>query len=683
MTRWCRRGAVAALLLSACSGTGSGSGAASSAAGPVTTGAPTSLAAPTTSASLVTVAVPGTQAPVTVDPSMFTGVAEPTHPLDGLSPTELDAFRATMDADGRFDPTVTRYPYIGLAEPDKAAVLAWGPGQPLGRRLRAIALDASTGEAREVVVDPVGRSVESVTPIPDARPAYLTEEVAAAAQAALSDPRMIAGLGARGLSVAQVTCPAFSPGSLRNDNEVGRRLLRISCYASSDRVDGFWARPIEGLVATYDIDTHEVIEVLDAPGADRIPVPDGLVEPVARQPVGAAATTSPTTAAVDGSHVAWGGWSLRWRLDRRVGLVVSDVSFDAGSGPVGVLYEGSLSDLYVPYQSPDPGWAWRTLLDAGEFGMGATVSQMTPGVDCPANGLLLSAVMPDEFANGNVVDNAVCVFERPADTPVTRHNGSALPASEMVVRSISVVGNYDYLTDVVLGVDGTLRFDVAAAGIVLQQATEASTDAEADESHGELIHDHLIGVNHDHFLNFRLDLDVAGTANTFVDQHIAPDPADPSIWTTVDDALTTEGPVTDGPHGNQRWLFEAPDDGTGNRPAYLLDPMDSEITDVAGPNVRASWTSAPLWITPYDPAQRHAGGEQLPDGTDADGLAVWTAAGRSVSDTDLVAWYTLGFHHVVRSEDWPEMPVHRASFQLVPQNVFPTNPLLGMGLGYG
>ena len=39
------------------------------------------------------------------------------------------------------------------------------------------------------------------------------------------------------------------------------------------------------------------------------------------------------------------------------------------------------------------------------------------------------------------------------------------------------------------------------------------------------------------------------------------------------------------------------------------------------------------------------------------GLPQWTAANRSIDNTDVVLWYVFGIHHVTRPEDWPVMPV--------------------------
>ena len=60
---------------------------------------------------------------------------------------------------------------------------------------------------------------------------------------------------------------------------------------------------------------------------------------------------------------------------------------------------------------------------------------------------------------------------------------------------------------------------------------------------------------------------------------------------------------------------------------------------------RAAFMTKHLWVTPYARREMHAAGDypnQHPGGA---GLPEWTAADRSIEDTDIVVWYTLGNHH--------------------------------------
>ena len=670
--------------------------------------APKSVASTTTAAATTAAS---TSAPAATDPGDGIGIgaddgttvpavpAADPHPLDGLTAPELASVRKIL-SDAGLATEATRYPYIGLHVPDKASVLAWKPGASFGRAADVVLLDVATKVATTATVDLQQRTVVTSSVQPNLIPGYVQDEFTAAIVAAQADTRMTSALQARGLDPAQLACLAFAPGPARTDIEVGKRLLRVSCFENAG-ADDYWSHPVDGLVATVDLDGGVVLSVTDTGAASTRSV-EGVTAPPSRPALAPVEISTPQgpNVVIRGTTAEWAGWKFRWRLDRRVGMIVDDVSVDAGSGRVPVLYEGSLSDIFVPYQDPDPAWSWRTFLDAGEFGLGATLTELQAGIDCPASAQFVSGAVPNDRGDAYTVGHAVCLFERPTGTPAWRHSGGGIGTAtagaaeiELVLRSIATVGNYDYLIDVVFGLDGAIRFDVAAAGVVLQRATAAANEAEFEASganaYGNLVAPNLVGVHHDHFLNFRLDLDVGGPNNRMSIRALVPttvpgDPGRTGLWTTVDTPVTAEGGFSaPASPGSEIWRFEsATPNSLGVRPAYILDPLTSLADpielDGQPPEARAPWISRPLWLTAYSPDERFAGGVSLPGpGVQASGVTVWDADGGNVTDADLVVWFTMGFHHIVRSEDVPTMPIHRASFALVPENVFPMDPLLG------
>lgn len=83
-----------------------------------------------------------------------------------------------------------------------------------------------------------------------------------------------------------------------------------------------------------------------------------------------------------------------------------------------------------------------------------------------------------------------------------------------------------------------------------------------------------------------------------------------------------------------------------------------------------------LWVTPYDPSERYPAGEFPNQHVGGDGLPARTAADRDIKDRDIVVWYVMGHHHIIRPEDWPVMPVARLGFALKPVGFFTRNPAL-------
>ena len=82
------------------------------------------------------------------------------------------------------------------------------------------------------------------------------------------------------------------------------------------------------------------------------------------------------------------------------------------------------------------------------------------------------------------------------------------------------LGNYDYLIDYVFDRAGNIDVRLGAYGIDATKGVASSTLADptaaADTAHGTLVAKRLLAVNHDHYMAFRIDMDVDGTENRLV-----------------------------------------------------------------------------------------------------------------------------------------------------------------------
>jgi primary-amine oxidase len=94
------------------------------------------------------------------------------------------------------------------------------------------------------------------------------------------------------------------------------------------------------------------------------------------------------------------------------------------------------------------------------------------------------------------------------------------------------------------------------------------------------------------------------------------------------------------------------------------------------PLSRALFATQHLWVTPYDADERWAAGDYPNQSEPGQGLPQWTANHRPVENTDIVLWYTLGFHHMPSAEDWPVYNLGWHSLTVKPYNFFDRNPAL-------
>jgi primary-amine oxidase len=621
------------------------------------------------------------------------------HPLDALTSEEYWVATSVLSAAGKVN-TKTRYPMIQLWEPPKEEVLAWKPGQPMRRE--AFVMVEQGRQVFEAVVDLSGKKLVSWTEIKGVQPPYVslaqTSEIDAAVK---EDAPFVAALKKRGITdLNTVLCGGYGAGYFGAADEEGKRLLRIECVEVSGPTQGA-GRPIAGLTAIYDGYDDKILRIIDT---DVIPLPkdpggydvdtlgklrDAAAPLKVEQPLGPGFK-------LNGQSVSWEKWNFHFRIDRRMGVVVTNVGYEDAGRVRSILYEGSVSEMFVPYMDPSEAWFAKTYFDESERNDSFS-SSLEIGSDCPENAVYFDQVYADLKGWTYLKQRAACLFEQPAGYMAWRHDESSVEsrkARELVLRTVGIFGNYDYVFDWIFQQDGVIRVRAGATGQDEIKSVKSRTAAEdssgEDGRYGRFLAENIVGVNHDHFFSYRLDFDVDGTANSFVRDKLVvktlpPDSLRKSVW--VPEAVTAkteqDGKLHMSMEQPEFWRVVNPNvkNALGYPVSYALMGGDNAISLMIPqdyPQKRAGFTDYQLWVTPYRADERYAAGDYPTQSKGGDGLPAWTRANRAIEDTDIVLWYTMGFHHVPHAEDWPVMPTMWHEFELRPVNFFSRNPAIDL-----
>ena len=643
---------------------------------------------------------PAPEVTAAAGPASAATAAAARHPLDPLTPDEIRTAVQLAQTDPRL--ANASFPSIAVDEPAKASVLAWQPGQPIVRHARVEAMTAD--RTYELVVDLAGRRVVSAAEHTGVEPAITLSEIEAT-KVVLSHPEFKAGLQKRGVTdLSKVFCAPFSAGYYGNPAHDGKRLVKVGCFDTRRSTTNVFGWPIERLYALVDLRRREVLSVSDH-GVVPIAAGDmnyteaaiGLLRDP-RKPTTLSQPLGPNFQ-IAGHEVAWGNWRFHVRVDPRVGTAISQARWRDRQTWRSVLYQGYLSEMFVPYMDADYGWQSRTYFDTGEYGAGVLASPLKPGIDCPETASFMPADFADDKGRPFTTPNALCVFERSGGDPIWRHyefinqTHEGRANVELVVRMATAIGNYDYLFDWIFNDAAEIEVRVGSTGIDALKgvATRKMSDATAaeDTRYGALVAPNLVAVNHDHYFNFRLDLDIDGTGNSFNHdvyrpKRLPPDSPRQSIYVVERQIAETEkAAAIDTRHGPSRLrvINERQTNGVGNPVSYevlavnharlLLEPDD-------WPARRARFLQHDVWVTPYAPEERHAGGHYVLASRGEDGVPVWAARDRSIRNQDLVMWINLGMHHLTRAEDLPVMPTIWHSFKMRPHNFFDRNPAIDL-----
>ena len=615
------------------------------------------------------------------------------HPLDPLDAHELERAVACVRRERDLTGAV-RFVSVELRDPDKAELAAWRAGGPVPPREAALVVLAD-GRTCEAVVDIGGDSLVSWEHVPGVHAAITGDEYAESEVAVKADAGFRAALELRGVrDLDLVMVDTWSVGQFE---EPGRRVGRALAWLRSDLTgDNGYARPIGGLLAIVDLDRMQVVRiddhgVLPVPaehgdyrdGGGR-PYRDDLKPIEVAQPEG-------TSLRLDGRALSWGPWRVRIGFNPRESLTLHELAFDAGdgAGPRPVAHRLSIAELAIPYADTNPTVVFKNAFDIGEYGLGPYVNSLALGCDCLGEIRYLDALVHDSQGRPQTIANAICLHEEDAGI-LWKHfdwrSGATdvRRARKLVISSIATVGNYEYGLYWYLTLDGGIAFEAKLTGVL---HTAGVAEGDAGES-ATLVAPGVSAGYHQHFFCARLDLDVDGERNALFEVDSLPDPAGtresaPPVVPRARDAARerARGAAADRPP--RRAALAPRESGTpqphGRPVAYELVPgenvglMADEDSEFAR---RARFMTRHLWATPYRRDERYPAGEYPNQHAGGDGLPRWTAADRSLEDTDIVLWYVFGSHHVPRLEDWPVMPVVTCGFQLRPVGFFDRNPAL-------
>ena len=396
--------------------------------------------------------------------------------------------------------------------------------------------------------------------------------------------------------------------------------------------------------------------------------------------------------------VSWFGFEFYITNAQATGFSIYDIRFKGER----VMYELGLQEALAHYAGDDPMQGGLEFLDSF-FRMGKNAFELVPGYDCPAYADYLDAEWHQAYKTHHM-PNSLCIFEFTADYLMSRHTAQySVTASRntyLTVRSVSTVGNYDYTIEYMFYMDGTIEVKVRASGFIFSAFYTANSTKGEDE-YGHRIHDALSSSMHDHVINFKADMDVAGSSNNMVRLALEPltrsypwdQPEQPKRNTMhlVEYPVNEEAGVDWPKNSGEFYLIYSSDqkNAWGERKGYRITSgtglgSTPHLTIINSTTLgdSARWAEHDLWVVqqkdteprsadplnyfaPHDPIidfTKIADHESLEQSDDYDG--------------DLVIYFNVGAHHIPHSGDIPNTLMHTSasSVMFIPHNFADRDP---------
>ena len=326
-----------------------------------------------------------------------------------------------------------------------------------------------------------------------------------------------------------------------------------------------------------------------------------------------------------------------------------------------------------------------------EYGFGASAFQLVSGFDCPAYAKFLNASF-NGGESSHIHPSSICLFEYDPGYPIQRHTAPTYVSVSknilFTVRSAATVGNYDYVFDYDFYLDGAIHVTVKASGYI-QSSFWATNMGPQDGFH---IHDNLAGSMHEHVLQFKLDLDVAGTANSLMKAELVP-VSQTYPWSngkTINTMTFQRNLITNEDDSKINWddnmntMYSIVNKDATNKygeyRGYKVTPgtaqhnrLTIQNSSILGPT--ANWAKNHLNVVQRKDTEPHS--VYAYNAYDPEVPLIDFAKfhnGESLEQEDLVVYFNLGMHHVPDTSDLPNTVYTSSQSSMI---IAPQNYLLG------
>ncbi|MCU7729336.1 primary-amine oxidase [Actinoplanes sp. KI2] len=385
-------------------------------------------------------------------------------------------------------------------------------------------------------------------------------------------------------------------------------------------------------------------------------------------PAPAAAQAAPSASCVSSATVRetlpnGTTWEMCWHMDARAGLVLDQVSFSAkrSATPTQVLESIRLGQLNVPYDSGD-----TEFNDLTDYGFGGDNMQTLTGDDCKGG----SARQGSDGGPEGTRRTVLCVSAEPSGLAYRLNDEGDTPkvyskqGSDLVLRSISKVGWYEYVSEYRFGDAGQISARLGATGDL-----SPGDYVKADDGWpiGKGAKDYAAMHYHNAF--WRVDLNIAGAGKERVEQYDTKVNGRGSMaakLTTAKKTIAQEGSFST---ANRRWwrlVSPTSKNADGHLRSYQLVTGANDVYE-AHPE-----TTPDVTFTQAHACEKFATGNADPQCPRE--KTILDFAKNKETLTDPIMWVRVGFHHVPRDEDQSPMPLHWQGFDLLPRDFTAINP---------